>query len=187
MAEPRSWWRMRRIKHRDAAVLSVLAAAFLLAGELANDDIRLLYRQYIVESGVVNNAAILVVVVALIVLGFTTYFGGIFVMLGGVHFSWGRVGRGRFLVGLGIGVSLLGFVGRLARATLATGTPVSELLPLATTLTGLGLLSGLGSHTLMSQYALLMKKHAKGVWQRWRKTRRARPRRRSGDDLRFPT
>src|SRR5437867_6159454 len=158
MAEPRSWWRMRRIKHRDAAVLSVLAAAFLLAGELANDDIRVLYRQYIVESGVVNNAAILVVVVALIVLGFTTYFGGIFVLLGGVHFSWGRVSRGRFLVGLGIGVSLLGFVGRLARATLAD-TAVLELITIASSLTGLGLLSGLASHSLMSQYALLLKKH----------------------------
>jgi hypothetical protein len=172
MAAGRSWWRMRRIKHRDTVVLAVLAAAFLLAGELVNNDIPLLYQSYIVERGALTNVALLVIIVALVILGFTTYFGGIFVLLGGMHFSWGRVSRGRFLVGLGIGVSLLGFVGRLARATLATWTPVAELITIASSLTGLGLLFGLASHSLMSQYALMLKKHARSVLRRWRRTRR---------------
>ena len=171
MAAEKSWWRARRIKHRDTVVLAVLAAAFLLAGELVNNDIPRLYQKYILEPGVASNAALLIVIVALVILGFTTYFGGIFVLLGGMHFSWGRVGRGRFLVGLGIGVSLLGFVGRMARATL-DASPVVELITIASSLTGLGLLFGLASHSLMSQYALMLKKHAKTVLRRWRRTRR---------------
>ncbi len=171
MAADRSWWRMRRIKHRDTVVLAVLAASFLLAGELVNNDIPALYDRYILSSGALSNAALLVFIVALVILGFTTYFGGIFVLLGGMHFSWGRVGRGRFLVGLGIGVSLLGFIGRLARATL-DASPVLELITIASSLTGLGLLFGLASHSLMSQYALMLKKHAKSVFRRWRRTRR---------------
>ena len=177
MAKARSWWRLRQVRHRDAVALSVLSSSCLLAGELANQDISTLYERYILESGALNNPAFLVLVVALIILGFTTYFGGIFVLLGGLHFSWGRVNRGRFLVGLGIGVSLLGLIGRLARAVLTTGTPLTEILPLTTSLTGLGILLGIGSHSLMGQYALMLKKHAKRVWRRWRKTHR--PARRS--------
>ena len=168
-AKPRSWWRMRQIRHRDAVALAVLSAAFLLAGELVNQDIPSVYEKYIVQSGALNNLGFLFLIVALIILGFTTYFGGVFVLLGGLHFSWGRVGRGRFLVGLGIGVSLIGLVSRLAQALLVTGTPLTAIIPYTTSLTGLGILFGIVSHTLMGQYALLLKKHAKRVWRRWRK------------------
>lgn len=168
-AKPRSWWRMRQIRHRDAVALAVVSASCLLAGELANRDIPNLYDRYIVGSGALNNPGFLVLIVALIILGFTTYFGGLFVLLGGLHFSWGRVGRGRFLVGLGIGVSLLGLISRLAQAVLTSGTPLTAIVPYTTSLTGLGILFGVGSHTLMGQYALMLKKHAKRVWRRWRK------------------
>jgi len=169
-AKPRSWWRMRQIRHRDAVVLSVLSASFLLAGELANQDIQFVYQNYIVGSGALNNPALLLLVVGLIILGFTTYFGGVFVLLGGLHFSWGRVSRGRFLTSLGIGVSLLGLISRIARSVLSTGTALAEVVPLTTSLTGLGILFGVASYTLMGQYALMLKKHAKRVWRRWRKT-----------------
>ncbi len=168
-AKPRSWWRMRQIRHRDAVALAVLSASFLLAGELVNHDIPSVYQTYIVESGALSNLGVLILIVALIILGFTTYFGGVFVLLGGLHFSWGRVGRGRFLCGLGIGVSLIGLVSRIAQAVLATGTPLNAIIPYTTSLTGLGILFGIVSHTLMGQYALLLKKHAKRVWRRWRK------------------
>src|SRR3989449_8685370 len=168
-AKPRSWWRMRQIRHRDAVALAVLSSAFLLAGELVNQDIPSVYEKYILQSGALNNLGFLILIVALIILGFTTYFGGVFVLLGGLHFSWGRVGRGRFLVGLGIGVSLIGLVSRLAQALLVTGTPLTAIIPYTTSLTGLGILFGIVSHTLMGQYALLLKKHAKRVWRRWRK------------------
>lgn len=168
-AKPRSWWRMRQIRHRDAVALAVLSAASLLAGELVNRDIPSVYETYILRSGALNNLGVLIVTVALIILAFTTYFGGVFVLLGSLHFSWGRVGRGRFLVGLGIGVSLIGLMSRLAQAILTTGTPVTAIIPYTTSLTGLGILFGFVSHTLMGQYALLLKKHAKRVWRRWRK------------------
>jgi len=166
---------MRRIKHRDAVVLSIVSASCLLAGEFYNRDILSLYQRFIVERGTLNNPTLLVPVIALIVLGFTTYFGGIFVFLGGLHFSWGRVGRGRFFVGLGIGVSLLGLIGRLARALLVES--FAEVLPYTSSLTGVGILMGVASHSLMGQYALLLKKHATRVWRRWRRSRR--PSRRS--------
>ena len=97
-------------------------------------------------------------------------------LLGGLHFSWGRVGRGRFLLGLGLGVSLLGLVGRLSRTILTTGRPFGDpliaLLAVVAGLSGLGILLGIVSHTLMGKYALMLKKHAKRVLRRWRKSRR---------------
>ncbi|MGI0148912.1 MAG: hypothetical protein ACREDF_05215 [Thermoplasmata archaeon] len=179
MAKVRSWWRLRQLRHRDAVVLAILSASCLLAGEVANSNISGIYVSYI--EPYLNDPPVLVLLVVLTLLGFTTYFGGIFVLLGGLHFSWGRVGRGRFLTGLGLGISLLGLTGRLARAVLTTGKPFGspfvELLPLTTTLTGLGILFGIVSHTLMGRYALMLKKHARRVWRRWRKSRR--PSRRS--------
>src|SRR2546428_8010791 len=101
-AKPRSWWRMRQIRHRDAVVLSVLAASFLLAGELANQDIQYVYETYIIRSGALGNVGLLLLVVALIVLGFTTYSGGDFAIPGGLHFCLGRRSRRRVLTSLGI-------------------------------------------------------------------------------------
>ncbi|HKW42681.1 MAG TPA: hypothetical protein VJP06_00715 [Thermoplasmata archaeon] len=170
MVKDRSWWRLRQIRHRDAVVLAVLSASFLLAGELINNDIRRAYTRYIEPYA--TDPPRFVLNVALTILGFTTYFGGIFVLLGGLHFSWGRVARGRFLTGLGVGVSLLGLVSRLAQATLDVGTPVSAFAQLTATVTGFGILLGVASHSLMGKYALMLKKHAKRVWRRWRKTRK---------------
>ncbi len=163
MAKSRSWWRMRQIRHRDAAILSVLSSSFLLAGELVNNDLLTAYNLYIRPyAGDPSVFPQFLLNVVLTVLGFTTYFGGIFVLLGGLHFSWGRVARGRFLVGLGLGVSLLGLVSRLARATLSAGTPTTELEQFTATLTGLGVLFGIVSHTLMGQYALMLKATSSG-------------------------
>ncbi len=169
MAKTPSWWRLRQIRHRDAVALCVVSAACLLAGELANQHIPGVYEKYILERGALTNPGLLVLVVLLVILGFTTYFGGIFVLLGGLHFSWGRVGRGRFLVGLGVGVSMLGLMSRLARSVLENS--LDEIIPLTTSLTGIGILLGIGSHSLMGQYALMLKKHARRVWRRWRKAR----------------
>jgi hypothetical protein len=188
MPKEKSWWRLRQVRHRDAVILAVLAAACLLGGQLTENvancssppcSIGGIYQDYIVPY--LSNPPILVVLVALALLGFTTYFGGIFVLLGGLHFSWGRIGRGRFLVGLGLGVSLLGLVGRLSRTILTTGKPFGDpfhaLLAVVAGLSGLGILLGIVSHTLMGEYALMLKKHAKKAFRRWRKSRR--PARRS--------
>jgi hypothetical protein len=185
-AKEKSWWRLRQIRHRDAVILSVLAASCLLGGQLTDNvanctslgsqpcSITGIYQDYIVPY--LNNPPVLVALIALALLGFTTYFGGIFVLLGGLHFSWGRVGRGRFLLGLGLGVSLLGLIGRLSRMILTTGKPFGDplvaLLAVTASLSGLGILLGIASHTLMGEYALMLKKHAKRVLRRWRKSRR---------------
>src|SRR4030065_692822 len=49
------------------------------------------------------------------------------------------------------------------------GTPTPFLEFLTTTLTGIGVLLGLATHTLMGQYALLLKKHARTAWRRGRR------------------
>src|SRR2546427_11871668 len=100
-AKPRSWWRMRQIRHRDAVALAVLSAAFLLAGELVNQDIPSVYERNILQSGGLNNPGFLILIVALIILAFTSYFGGVFALFGALDFSWVRVGRCRFLACLG--------------------------------------------------------------------------------------
>ena len=178
-----SWWRLRQIRHRDAVILAILSAACLLGGQVTDNatqcasppcSISGIYEDYVAPY--LNNPPVLVVLILLALLGFTTYFGGIFVLLGGLHFSWGRVGRGRFLLGLGLGVSLLGLVGRLSRTILTTGRPFGDpliaLLAVTASLSGLGILLGIVSHTLMGKYALMLKKHAKRVLRRWRKSRR---------------
>jgi hypothetical protein len=172
-AKPRSWWRMRQVRHRDAVALSVISAACLLAGETASQDIQTLYLQYL--APVESNPAVFLYNLVLVILAFTTTFGGILVLLGGLHFSWGRVGRGRFLVGLGIGLSALSFSSRVAYSLLTTGNPVAAAFPGKDGLTAVGIVVGVVSHTLMGQYALMLKKHAKRVWRRWRKAKTAPP------------
>src|SRR5256885_2056719 len=49
---------------------------------------------------------------------------------------------------------------------------ILAVLAVSVGLTGPGILLGIGSHTLMGHYALMLKKHAKRIWRRWRKSRR---------------
>lgn len=175
MARARSWWQKRRIKHRDAVALCVLSASFLLAGELSNPVLVEIYARYLAPH--LANPPLFLFYGSLAVLGFTTAFGAALVLLGGWYFLQGRIPRGRFFVGLGIGLTSLGFASRLAYHTLTAGSPIPFLEFLTTTLTGVGVLLGLASHTLMGQYALLLKKHARTAWRRWRRSRR--PSRRS--------
>ncbi len=179
MARARSWWQMRRIKHRDAVILCVLSAALLLAGELTVPLLAEIYADYL--RPVEGDPALFAFRAVLASFAFTTAFGAVLVLLGGWYFMMGRVGRGRFLVGLGIGLTTLTLASRLAYATLVYGSPLLFLIPLATSLAGLGILAGVVAHSLMGQYALLAKKRMREVWRRWQRARRAdRRRSRSG-------
>lgn len=176
MPKVRSWWSLKKVCHRDAVILSVVSSACLLSGEFASQTgIPWLYNTYLAR--VADQPPLFVLYTALVVLAYTTYFGGIFVILGGLHFSWGRVDRGRFLVSLGVGVSFLGLLKQFALAMLNTGTPLTFFVGF-TGLIGIGLLIGFASHLLMGEYALMLKKHAKSAWRQWRRSRRPRPARR---------
>ncbi len=186
MARVKSWWRLKKVRHRDAVILSVVSSACLLAGEFSSQigyptspvpGIPWLYNQYL--APVQGQPLLFALYGALVVLAFTTTFGGVLVLLGGIHFSWGRVDRGRFLVSLGVGLSALGIMRAMAFATLNTGTPVSFFLSY-TPLVLIGLLIGFVSHLLMGEYALMLKKHAKSAWRRWRRLRHPQPARRRG-------
>ncbi len=176
MAKVQSWWRLKKVFHRDAVILSVASSSCLLAGEFVSQTgIPSLYVQYL--APVQEQPLLFLLYGTLVVLAYTTVFGGAFVLLGGLHFSWGRVDRGRFLVSFGVGLSVLGLSKSLALATLTTGTPLSYFLsnvPLVT----IGLFLGFASHLLMGEYALMLKKHAKSAWRRWRRARRPAPPRR---------
>src|SRR3972149_5604644 len=71
------------------------------------------------------------------------------------------------------GFTPLSLASRLAYFTLVFGSPLPFLVPLATTLTGAGVLCGTAAHMVMGQYALLLKKQAWAAWRRWRRVRRA--------------
>ena len=172
MRRPRPWWQMRRIKHRDAVALCVVSAAFFLAGELSVPVLSHIYTQYL--EPVRNDTPILFLRLALVPLAYTTAFGAILVLFGGWYFMRGAIPRGRFLVGLGVGLTSLLLISRIAYATLAYGTPLAYLVPLATSLTGLGILFGVAAHMSMAQYALLMKRRAALALRRWRRARRVR-------------
>jgi hypothetical protein len=183
MATVRSWWRLKKVRHRDAVILSVGSSASLLSGELANQaGIPWLYSTYL--APVDGQPLLFALNSVLVVLAYTTYFGGIFVLLGGLHFSWGRIDRGRFLVSLGVGISFVGLLKQFALAVLMTGTPFTFFLGFSG-LIGIGLLLGFASHLLMGEYALMLKKHAKSAWRQWRRSRRpARRRARSSANAR---
>lgn len=176
MVRVSSWWRRKKVYHRDAVILSVLSSASLLAGELADQDIGGVYRTYIAPF--LGDPAMLVWNVTLTILGFTNYFAGILVLLGGIEFLWGRASRGRFFVGLGTGLSSLGLLRLIAYFTLTQGQPFIIFSGYAGSLSGIGLLLGLASYILMHEYSILLKKHAKNKWREWWKTRRPRPTRR---------
>jgi len=100
MVGARRWWRKRRAKNRDAVVLCVLSAGFLLAGELLVPVLQEVYSLYI--EPVLGDPLLLTVRALLVLFAFTTSLGAFLVMTGGWYFIRHVVQRGRFLVGLGV-------------------------------------------------------------------------------------
>ncbi len=174
MPQVKSWWRTKRIYHRDAVVLSCVSAAFLLAGQVRLQGE--LYQEYLVS--VTNEPLLFLFNALLIILAYLSYFAGILVLIGGVNFLWGYAGRGRFLVSLGVGLSLIGLLRQLALAVLTTGSPLAAVTYFTTSYVGLGLITGFASYALMHEYALLLKKLARCGWRRWQRARRPKPVRR---------
>ncbi len=174
MARVKSWWRLKKVRHRDAVVLATLSSALLLAGQIPNQQ--RLYDTYLLP--VTNEPLVFTANAVLLILGYMSYFAGILVLEGGVCFLWGQVGRGRFLLSLGVGLSLIGLLNKVAFAILTTGSPLAAISYFTTSLVGLGLITGFASYALMHEYALMLKKHARSMWRQWRRARRPRPVRR---------
>ncbi len=174
MPRAKTWWRRKKVYHRDAVILSSLSSALLLAGQVPSQQ--QLYAEYLLPF--VSEPLILVLNAILLILAYMSYFAGILVLMGGVNFLWGQAGRGRFLLSLGVGLSLISLLKLLALSVLTTGSPVEVVTYFMTSLVGLGLLTGFASYALMHEYALLLKKHARNMWRQWRRARRPRPVRR---------
>lgn len=164
-------WRGQRVKHREAVALCVLSSSLLLAGELAVPVLQDVYVRYL--QPVVADPVILGVRLMLVVFAFTTSLGAILVDLGGWYFLRGRIPRGRFLVGLGVGFTSLSLANKLSYYTLVYGTPLAFLVPLATSLTGLGILFGLTAHLVMGRHGRKVSKRLASAMRRWRRARRA--------------
>lgn len=174
MSRVKSWWRLKKIRHRDAVILSAISSALLLAGQVPVQQE--LYQEYLLP--VSTEPVVFFFDVILLILAYMSYFGGILVLIGGVNFLWGQVSRGRFLLSLGVGLSLISLLKQIALAVLTTGSPVAAVTYFTTSLVGLGLLTGFVSYALMHEYALMLKKHARSMWRQWRRARRPRPTRR---------
>ncbi len=174
MPKVKSWWRLKKVRHRDAVALSCLSSAFLLAGQLPTE--RQLYQQYLLPLS--GDPLLFLYNLLLLILAYLSVFGGILVLLGGVNFLWGYVGRGRFLLSLGVGLSLISLLRQIALAVLTTGSPLAAVAYFTTSLVGLGLITGFASYAVMHEYALMLKKHARNMWRQWRRARRPRPTRR---------
>ncbi len=173
MPKVRTWWRRKKVYHRDAVILAALSSALLLASQ---EPVQAsLYEQFL--QPVVDQPLLFVVNAILVALAFTSYFAGILVLVGGINFLWGRVGRGRFLVSLGIGLTALVLLKQIAFSILTTGSPAAIILYFTTSLVGIGLIIGFASYALMHEYALMLKRHAKSKWREWRGIRRPSRRR----------
>src|SRR3990170_3989757 len=88
MASRRAWWQRRRVKHRDIW-------AKHLTPYLVNPP------EFVLRA-------------TLALFAFTTAFGAVLVLTGGWFFLRGNIPRGRFLVGLGVGVGAHMAMGRYA-------------------------------------------------------------------------
>jgi len=163
------WWRRRRVKHGDAVALCVLSSAFLLAGEFMVPVLQQVYLQYL--EPVLGDPLLLTFRGLLVVFAFTTSLGAVLVLLGGWYFMQGRIPRGRFVVGFGVGLTSLSLANKLSYYTLAYGTPLAFLVPLATSLTGVGILFGFTAHILMGRFGQVMRKRVLSALRLWRQTR----------------
>lgn len=168
MASASHWWN-RRIRHRDAVTLSVLSAAFLLAGELMVPVLAEVYFRYL--APVLDDPLVLVFRGLLVVFAFTTSLGAILVLLGGWYFMQDRIPRGRFLVGFGVGLTSLSLANKLSYYTLVYGTPLAYLVPLATSVTGVGIMFGLTAHILMGRYGRIVRTRLIAALRGWRQAR----------------
>ncbi len=173
MPRVKSWWRKKKIRHRDAVILSVVSSSLLLAGQLPVQEG--IYDEYLLPLS--GQPLLFMLNTILVALAFMSYFAGILVLVGGINFLWGKIGRGRFLVSLGVGLSTLALMKQFALSILITGSPAAVIVYFVTTFTGLGLLVGFASYALMHEYALMLKKHARSMWRQWR-SRRSKPSRR---------
>lgn len=171
MAKPKTWWRRKKIYHRDAVILASVSSAMLLAGQVPVQEG--LYAEYLLPY--VGQPLVLVLNTVLLGLAFMSYFAGVLVLMGGVSFLWGQAGRGRFLLSLGVGLSLITLLKQIAFAVLTTGSPTAAIAYFTTSLVGVGLIVGFASYALMHEYALMLKKHARSMWRQWRRARRPRP------------
>lgn len=177
MPRAKTWWRRKKVYHRDAVILSSASSACLLAGELVfQGGLPMVYNTYL--APVENQPLLFVINLLLAILAYTTVFGGILVLLGGINFLWGKSGRGKFLLGLGVGFGAIGLARLAAYYTLTLGSPLILFSVETSSLVGFGILFGVASDIMMGEYALMMKKHARSMWRQWRQTKRPSPVRR---------
>ena len=163
---PRRRRRLRflRIKNVDGVALAVATAGLLFAGELTNAVLRTLIAKYVGDQ---PNPVLAAGALVLVFFAFTSAFGSFLALVAGALFAQNEVSRGRFFLSLGIGLSVLGLLSKIALSILSTDP--TFLAWYGQTLTGLGLLVGIATQIAMSHHAMALKK-------RWRKLRKQRQR-----------
>jgi len=147
----------RRVRNRDGVALAAAGSGLLLLSELTSETgLRLLVREYLVPA--TGEPLDLAVRALLLFLAFTASFGALLLFLGAWSWAINVVPRGRFLVGLGTGISAFGLLSKFAAATLASGTSATLLFWLVTSLSGLGTLCGVLANLVMHKRVLEAKR-----------------------------
>lgn len=168
--------RLRRIRNLDGVILSIAASLFLFLGELSNPLLRTYIEKYVTNQ---PNVAFEAIALVLVVLGYTSAFGSFLALVTAILFSRNEISRGRFFLGLGIGLSLIGLISKLSAAILAADP--SFLIWLGGTLTGLGVLTGIATQIVMGHHAMELKKRLRKLRklrEHHEKSERAKERRR---------
>jgi len=161
---PRPGRRFPRIRNRDGVVMAISAAALLLGSELTNPVLRTLIDQYVGQQ---QNPVLAAGSIALVFLAYTSAFGSLLALVAAALFAQNEVPRGRFFLGLGVGLSVIGLTSKIALSLLSEN--LSVVAWLATTATGLGVLLGISTQIVMGSHAMALKK-------RWRTLRKLRER-----------
>lgn len=147
----------RRVRNRDGVALAAAGSGFLLLSELTSETgLRLLVREYLVPA--TGEPLDLAVRAFLLFLAFTASFGAVLLFLGAWSYAINAIPRGRFLVGLGAGLSAFGLLSKFAAATLVSGTSATLLFWLLASLAGLGTLCGVLANLVMHKRILEAKR-----------------------------
>ncbi len=160
----RSRRRFFRVRNLDGVVLAAAAAGLLFTGELTNPVLRTLIAKYVGEQ---PNPILAAGALVLVFFAFTSAFGALLALVAAALFAQNEVPRGRFFLGLGVGLSVLGLLSKAALSVLSLDPAFVAWY--AQTVTGFGVLVGISTQLVMSHHAMALKK-------RWRKLRRLRQR-----------
>jgi hypothetical protein len=139
-----------RIRNPEAVAFALVGGTLMLVGDFTSGTgLADLLATYVVPS--LDRPFVVLAVALLLFLAFTSSFAAFFCFLAAPYIARNRLRRARPVLGVGISLSLLGFLGRTAYFTLTEADPLGYVELMTSTLTGLGFLSGFTAKLLVGR------------------------------------